>query len=102
DLRLTERAAELGLVDDFRLEHTRRKAALLVELKTVLAGISHDGVRLELWLKRPENTWPQLPQELRAKFDAELWDIAQNDIKYAGYISRQENTVDKSAKMEHQ
>ncbi|MFZ4764470.1 MAG: tRNA uridine-5-carboxymethylaminomethyl(34) synthesis enzyme MnmG [Roseimicrobium sp.] len=100
DLRLTENAAALGLVDDFRLQHARSKASDLAELKSFAATASHDSIRLEQWLKRPENTWAQLPEEHRAKFRPELWDIAQNDIKYAGYITRQTEQVEKTARME--
>ena len=100
DLRLTENAAALGLVDDFRLQHTRQKATALASLKTMAATTSHDGLRLDQWLKRPENTWQQLPAEVREGFTAELWDVAQNDIKYAGYITRQSEQVEKTARME--
>jgi tRNA uridine 5-carboxymethylaminomethyl modification enzyme len=100
DLRLTEKAASLGLVADFRLSHTRQKAGKLESLLAFAAAHSHGGARLAQWLKRPENTWPSLPEEIRSKFEAEIWDIAQNDIKYAGYITRQTEQVEKTARME--
>jgi tRNA uridine 5-carboxymethylaminomethyl modification enzyme len=55
---------------------------------------------LDVWLKRPENTWRQLPSDLTQAHAPELWDIAQNDIKYAGYIARQSEHVDRTARME--
>lgn len=100
DLRLTENAAALGLVDNFRLQHTRQKRESLEGLQQLASSTNHDGLRIAQWLKRPENTWPLLPEEIRAKFSPELWDIAQNDIKYAGYITRQTEQVEKSARME--
>jgi tRNA uridine 5-carboxymethylaminomethyl modification enzyme len=100
DLRLTEKAAEIGLVDDFRLRHTRAKTVALRDLKAHLAAVSFEGVKLEHWLKRPENDWTGLPQELRGSFDAEVWGIAQTDIKYAGYITRQEGQIARVAKLE--
>ncbi len=100
DLRLTPKAAELGIVDEFRARHTAEKATRLAELKKLAATTNHDGVRLEQWMKRPDNHWPQLPEELRSKFNAELWSLAENDLKYAGYITRQEEQIEKASKME--
>ncbi|MCE9518773.1 MAG: tRNA uridine-5-carboxymethylaminomethyl(34) synthesis enzyme MnmG [Verrucomicrobia bacterium] len=100
DLRLTEKAAVSGLVDDFRLQHTRAKSAALVELKSFIASANQDGVKIQQWLKRPENTWSILPEELREKFTDEIWSIAEVDIKYAGYITRQEDQIARVAKME--
>lgn len=101
DLRLTAAAAEHGMVDDFRRDHTAAKAAKLAELKTLAAATSQDGVRLEAWFKRPDNHWPKLPEEIRTKFDSELWSIAENDFKYEGYIVRQMQMVANSAKLEN-
>ena len=100
DLRLTESAAELGLIDSFRLAHTRQKAACLKDVMALTSTTTYQSTRLEQWLKRPENTWPQLPEEIRSKFTAEVWDIAQNDIKYAGYITRQTEQVERTSRME--
>jgi tRNA uridine 5-carboxymethylaminomethyl modification enzyme len=100
DLRLTEGAAAHGLVGGFRLEHTRGKQASLESLKKFAATASQEGLRLDQWLKRPENVWPTLPEELRSQATPELWEIAQNDIKYAGYIARQSEQVERTARME--
>ena len=100
DLRLTPKAVELGMVDAFRASHTAEKSTRLAELKTFLASTTHDSLRLLQWMKRPENSWTKLPQDIRAKFSDELWSIAENDVKYAGYITRQEEMVGKAARME--
>jgi tRNA uridine 5-carboxymethylaminomethyl modification enzyme len=100
DLRLTEGAATLGLVDRYRLEHTRQKAAALDNLKKFAAAATHNGLRVDQWLKRPDNFWSGLPTEIQAKYNPELWDLAQNDIKYAGYIVRQTEQVERAARME--
>ncbi len=100
DLRLTEKAAVSGLVDDYRLQHTRAKAATLAELKSYIASAAQDGVKVEQWLKRPENTWSTLPEDMRGKFADEVWSIAEVDVKYAGYITRQEDQIARVAKME--
>ncbi len=100
DLRLTPKAAETGLVDEVRSKHTTERINSLIALKTTLAQESHGGARMLQWLKRPENTWTALPQETRQLFDDEIWSMAENDIKYAGYITRQEEQVAKTSRME--
>ncbi|MFZ4593862.1 MAG: tRNA uridine-5-carboxymethylaminomethyl(34) synthesis enzyme MnmG [Verrucomicrobiaceae bacterium] len=100
DLRLTPKAATAGLVSDFRRDYTREKAKALEEAKALLSEVSHEGVRLERWIRRPENTHENLPAEVRAKFNDELWTVVENDLKYAGYITRQEAMVEKTAKMD--
>jgi tRNA uridine 5-carboxymethylaminomethyl modification enzyme len=100
DLRLTEGAAALGLVEGFRLEHTRKKAAALEDLKKLAATSTQDGLRVDQWLKRPDNFWNGLSPDIRGKFAPAMWELAQNDIKYAGYIVRQTEQVARSARME--
>jgi tRNA uridine 5-carboxymethylaminomethyl modification enzyme len=101
DLRLTPKAAELGLADALRANHTADKAAKLQTLLSHLATASHEGMKLQQWLKRSENFWPMLPSELKAGHDEDTWKMAENDLKYAGYIKRQEELIGKTAGLEH-
>jgi tRNA uridine 5-carboxymethylaminomethyl modification enzyme len=100
DLRLTPKGIEFGMVDAFRAQHTTDKATRLTDLRTFLATTTYQSTRLEQWVRRPENSWSALPEEIRAKFTDEVWCLAENDIKYAGYIARQHEQVEKSARME--
>lgn len=100
DLRLTPLAAQIGLVSDFRQKHTQAKLEAVSAAKTLLVETRLDGLPAEKWLKRPENTPDGLPADLRAKFTPEVWSLVENDIKYAGYITRQEDLVAKTARME--
>ena len=100
DLRLTPKAGELGIVDSFRIKHTNEKISQLDELKKMAATTNYSGTRLEQWIKRPDNHWAQLPDDLRSKFSSEIWSLAENDLKYAGYIIRQEEQILKASKME--
>jgi tRNA uridine 5-carboxymethylaminomethyl modification enzyme len=100
DLRLTPKAATAGLVSDFRRDYTREKAKALEEAKALLNEVSYEGVRLERWIRRPENSHENLPADTRAKFNDELWTVVENDLKYAGYITRQEAMVEKTARMD--
>jgi tRNA uridine 5-carboxymethylaminomethyl modification enzyme len=100
DLRLTAKAAQAGLIDPFRRIYTTDKALEVEGAKALLRDTAHEGVRLERWIRRPENTHETLPAEVRSKFSQEVWTVVENDLKYEGYITRQEALVEKTARME--
>jgi len=102
DLRLYEKAKQAGLIDPFRADYTAAKTETLKALHSHLKEAAHEGLKLHLWLKRPENLWHNLPAELTQGYNAELWSIAQNDVKYAGYITRQEDQVNRALRMENE
>jgi tRNA uridine 5-carboxymethylaminomethyl modification enzyme len=100
DLRLTPKAAERGMVDPVRQAHTTSKKEQLLALKEFVATTSIEGIRLGQWVKRPENSFTTLPEEMRKPWSVELWNVAENDLKYAGYITRQEEMIEKTTRME--
>ncbi len=100
DLRLTPKAEELGLVDELRVAHTRAKQQSLIEAEAFVRETTHDHLRLERWIRRPENSFANLPEELHSKFLPEVWNLLENDLKYEGYITRQEALVEKTAAMD--
>ncbi|WP_395738145.1 tRNA uridine-5-carboxymethylaminomethyl modification enzyme MnmG/GidA [Prosthecobacter sp.] len=101
DLRLTPLAAQAGLVSPFRIRHTEEKIAAIATARSLLQEARFDaGSTLEKWLRRPESTPAQLPAELYSRFTPEVWSLVENDVKYAGYITRQEDMVAKTSRME--
>lgn len=100
DLRLTEKAAAHGLIEPFRLAHVRAKAQTLKEAMAFVRQENIEGLRIEKWIRRPENTFAQLPQKVRERFADEIWSLLENDLKYEGYINRQEAMVERTARME--
>lgn len=100
DLRLTGRAIEAGLACDLRRARFAEKTARLDELKALAASTRLEGTTLATWLKRPENEPAGLPQELYARFDPALWDVAETDFKYEGYIRREEERIAKTSRQE--
>lgn len=100
DLRLTPRAAELGLACATRARITQEKAAQLAEAMTFIQGNSHESMRLHAWMKRTENDHTRLPTEIRAKFSDAVWQLLENDVKYEGYVHRQEVMLEKTSRME--
>lgn len=100
DLRLTPRAAEVGLVSAYRANLVREKAAALASAKEFVSAAVHEGIHLDRWIRRPENTPPLLPSEIRDRFTPEIWSLLENDVKYAGYITRQEDMLQRTIGME--
>jgi len=101
DLRLTPLAAAVGLASPFRVRHTEAKTTALAAARTLLQETRIDtGVTLEKWLRRPESIPSQLPAEIYSQFTPEVWSLVENDVKYAGYITRQEDMVTKTSRME--
>ncbi|MEO8204779.1 MAG: tRNA uridine-5-carboxymethylaminomethyl(34) synthesis enzyme MnmG [Chthoniobacterales bacterium] len=100
DLRLTGKAIELGMVCPVRKARFEEKLLSLEKLRAAIPKVRHDSISLEAWLKRPENTWDLLPEEIRKTHAEELWQVTEIDLKYEGYIRRQEEQIAKTSKQE--
>jgi tRNA uridine 5-carboxymethylaminomethyl modification enzyme len=100
DLRLTPLAAQIGLVSDFREtahpgQNRRRRRRQDPPF----------GNPPRRHLRRPvaqtARKHPRFPARRAARpFHPEVWSLVENDVKYAGYITRQEDMVAKTARME--
>jgi tRNA uridine 5-carboxymethylaminomethyl modification enzyme len=95
DLRLTPIAARCGLVDKGRVEKVEQKLADLAALRSFTETAKHEGLRIVQWLRRPEKTAAQLPAGVRSRFATELWESFEIDVKYEGYIVRQNQAVER-------
>jgi tRNA uridine 5-carboxymethylaminomethyl modification enzyme len=95
DLRLTPIAQEHGLVSARRWEKMRAKLGDLQRLRDHTATANHDGVKIAQWLRRPHNIAANLPEPARGAFAPELWEAVEIELKYAGYIVRQEASVER-------
>ncbi|MFN0127785.1 MAG: tRNA uridine-5-carboxymethylaminomethyl(34) synthesis enzyme MnmG [Verrucomicrobiales bacterium] len=96
DLRLTSMAADIGLVDRERAAATVEKQKAVEHAHQLLNTERREGMTLAKWLRRPENTADMFPVELRRRFSPDVWSIVQTDIKYAGYLDRQQATIARS------
>jgi tRNA uridine 5-carboxymethylaminomethyl modification enzyme len=100
DLRLTARGIEAGLVCSRRQPRFEEKVRRLEELAALARELRFDGISLESWLKRPENLARNLPTALYGRFSPEIWEVTQTDLKYAGYIRREEERIARTARQE--
>ena len=101
DRRLTPIAGQLGLVGRERLDRLDKKQA---EIDRAIARLDEnrvDGVALSKYLRRPEVSWQdvvaRLP-ELASISDAAAGQVA-TDLKYAGYVARQQADVDRQRRL---
>jgi len=100
DLRLTGRGIEAGLVTGERQSRFEGKTRDMAALRAMVKGARFDGVSLETWLKRHENHPRDLPEALLGKYAETLWEIAETDLKYEGYIRREQDRIDKTVRQE--
>ncbi len=124
DRRLTEKGHQLGLVDDIAFNRFNAKMRLIEEGKqwcrtTWLSSNKESKERfqnlglqplknkssIEQLLRRPEIGWDILKDlyidETMPNYSSEVIEQIVTDIKYAGYLQREESRVNKSKKLAH-
>ncbi|MBA4104789.1 MAG: tRNA uridine-5-carboxymethylaminomethyl(34) synthesis enzyme MnmG [Pirellula sp.] len=95
DRRLTPLARQVGLVGDDRFARLEAKCAEITRIARLLETTRRDGLSLAQRLRRPEIEWADLVPILPELADVPD-DVASQvlvDLKYAGYVSRQEVDV---------
>lgn len=100
DQRLTPLAKTLGLACPERSSRCDLKVAELSRASEFVRKRSHDGVKLDHWFRRDENSWTDLPAEIRNMFPVELWPLIETDFRYEGHIRRQHQQVDRLSRQE--
>ena len=101
DRRLTGIGEQFGLVEPERIERLQHKETEIARIKEVLRKTRHGDVSLEKLLRRPETEWQHLAEisgEL-AKVEKEVQQQIIFDTKYAGYIDRQQVSVDRQKRL---
>ena len=101
DRRLTRIAHEFGLADDDRFERLQTKEAEITRVKALLDETKHDGATLHRMLKRTECKWEELVAvcESLGSVDPDVVQQVVYDVKYAGYVNRQQAAIDKHKRL---
>ena len=100
DLRLVEKAHAHGLIDEAFREQTLQKKEHIDALTHKLENTHTSEGSLAKWLRRPESNWNELDAALKGEYAHGIWEQAEIDIKYSGYIQRQNDTVEKTRRLE--
>ncbi|HMP78437.1 MAG TPA: tRNA uridine-5-carboxymethylaminomethyl(34) synthesis enzyme MnmG [Pirellulaceae bacterium] len=101
DRRLTRLGRELGLVDDARWARLVDKEQQLATATRWLDDLTIDGGPASKFLRRPEVTWEKLAAHCARlqTVPREIADQIVYDIKYAGYIDRQQAAIDRQQRL---
>ena len=102
DIRLTDKALDIGIACDTRRDVFLRKRETMTAISRDIAGINHEGIPLSQWLRRSENAPEKLPSELYGKYTPEIWSLMEIDLKYEGYLRREEEQIERQRGQEEQ
>jgi len=100
DLRLTPKAASVGLAAGERVQRVEAKLADLARAEGWARKTVFQGVKLDQWFRRSETSWRELPEELRKEFHVELWPLLETNFKYEGHLGRQQSQIERMARQE--
>lgn len=100
DIRLTPKAAEIGLASGERVRRVREKLVGLEKAESFMRQAVHEGVKLDQWFRRSENSWENLPESLLAEFQTDLWPLIETNFKYEGHLGRQQIQIDRMSRQE--
>lgn len=100
DQRLTPLAIQAGLVCETRKTCFEEKYTQILAIKEWGHSYRMGEISAEHWLKRPENTFQNLPVAVISQFSEEIWQSYETDLKYEGYIQRQEIQINRGKRHE--
>jgi tRNA uridine 5-carboxymethylaminomethyl modification enzyme len=100
DIRLTPKAAKIGLTDGDRVRRVEKKLLGLEKAERWVRQAVYEGVKLDQWFRRSENSWETLPDDLRQEFHVELWPLIETNFKYEGHLGRQQTQIDRMSRQE--
>ena len=100
DIRLTPKAAEIGLASGERVRRVQQKLVGLEKAEAFVRQTAHEGVKLDQWFRRSETSWESLPETLLHEFDLALWPLIETNFRYEGHLGRQQAQIDRMARNE--
>jgi tRNA uridine 5-carboxymethylaminomethyl modification enzyme len=104
DVRLTPIGREMGLVHDARWERFTTKLDHTTQIKELALSHRRGGKLAWDWLRRPDTTVAQvaewLGEQTQDRFPDEAISLVLIEAKYAGYIARQQQQIDRFKRLE--
>jgi len=101
DRRLTRLGFEHGLVSQDRFDRLVQKESQIEEALSLLETKHIGQATLTKYLRRPETTWDEVAEQLPtlAELSAEVVQQVTYDVKYSGYIARQQMEIDRQSRL---
>lgn len=101
DRRLTPIGHQLGLVASDRWQRLQEKEQVIASVMKLMAMHRVQGTPLDKYLQRPEVEWPELTniEPSLAEVPAEVREQVLFDVKYSGYLVRQEQQVERQRRL---
>ncbi len=100
DIRLTPKAAAIGLASGERVRRVEEKLVAMEKADPWVRQTTHEGVKLDQWFRRSENSWETLPETILEMFHVELWPLIETNFKYEGHLGRQQAQIDRMSRNE--
>lgn len=103
DIRLTPKAARVGLCGPERMERLEKKLDLISELKAVLKEGKTRGMNAMQALRHPEIDLDQIADDVPKilEFPESIRELVEQDIKYEGYIKREDKQAERFDKLDN-
>ena len=99
--RLFEKAKQLGILSNSELAEIDQQREEIAIESARLEKTFHEGKSLAQRLRRPEISYADLPQD-NLNLDPEVRKQVETNIKYAGYIKREQERIEISKRQESQ
>ncbi len=93
DQRLTPKAAAFGLVGKRRSELLREKTTRLETAREIAAATRYNGECLLHIMRKPEFNVAMVSETVRQQIDPHIWELLETEVKYEGYIRRQDDQL---------
>ncbi len=104
DTRLTPIGYRLGLVDEKRWEKFSQRRDTLDQIRSLCSSGGVAGIPLATWMRRPEANAAEFASSLYARnqqqFCTDVLEQILIDAKYAGYVQRQAQQIQRFKKLE--
>ncbi len=93
DQRLTPKAAAFSLVGGRRSKLLGAKSQQLQAAREVVSATRLKAQTLLQLMKRPDFSVQMLPDSMRQEFEPHIWELLETEVKYEGYIRRQDDQL---------
>lgn len=100
DMRLTPVGYKAGLATEEKMERLKEKIEKIEAVKDLLRVTKRDGKNCYQLLAQPENDIYSLSVPGLEEYSYEILSEVQLDVKYSGYLKRQENEAERVKRQE--